>query len=448
MEAGALSDVSSQLLMSPNLSPALQTPVLSTINTPKTSTPKSSRVLTDIPFSLARIKLSKFAYENLNISPAKAVKRAGDEIVSFISPMKKPANSELESGSPTDIRGSPPSVTSSGSSSPEHSLTNTTIQAVDMESLSQQGSHVEELSSMPILDDSSINPQLKNLLMMILTENRNTSAKILAMQTETTERLVRLENSAKLRDEQHKEDFDGIRLRLDAVEKEAIVSKAELSNKIHQISSLGHSDSVNVNTQKVINVMADRLEAQDKFNRKNNIEISGLEMKTELMMDVSRNFLREKFNYSGLVSNIRPSGKVVNGQVKTVVVTLESWEAKMNILRTKKDVLNKTNVYIQPDFTEKEKKIRFDLRVFVRNFQAPIKKIIYSYQKVSINGTWFKWDETTQGVLPWVNSSNGRGHIDSHVMASQNGSLAQSYQVGEMDGGSSATANSSTLPKK
>lgn len=60
----------------------------------------------------------------------------------------------------------------------------------------------------------------------------------------------------------------------------------------------------------------------------------------------------------------------------------------------------------------------------MRNVQTPVKKRTYSHQKVLVNGTWFKWDESAQGVIRWGNTSGGTKHFDSQVTASQDGCLA------------------------
>lgn len=250
----------------------------------------------------------------------------------------------------------------------------------------------------PALDDSTINPHLKSLLLLILQENRVSFKKILEKQEETANRVTCLENFVKSNNGKHLEAFQKIHARLDAVEKDITQSRTDMEIRISQLTTTSHSCLQNRTSQDIINNLVDKVEGLDKASRRNNIVIRGLNLSRDSAKNDISKFLSTKFNYTGSIINTRPIGKEINKTIKSAIVTLESWEAKLAILRNKKVKFDQSTVYIQADLTAKERKTMYELRKFARSIK-PKKSITYAYQTVKINGNWYKWDERSNTVV-------------------------------------------------
>lgn len=285
-----------------------------------------------------------------------------------------------------------PSLSSdSGSqSSIEDSLNVTVVQ-------SQEMANEPNFVVTPVLDDPTLNPQLREMLLLILSENRSTSTKILENQKETSHRLTKLENFVKSSNSGLKKDVEDVKGKVKAVTEDLSQAKSSFEARLLQLENLPAQTS----DKSLIKALADKIEMQERCLKKKNILIKGLLTQPTTRREVITNFLSDKFNYTGSITDIRTAGKIAdNNTASMVVVTLDSFEEKKRILRNKKLLLNQQSVDIQPDLTAREQTCMFQLRNFARTQQPDGNNVWYDHLLVKVTGCWYKWDEESERVVP------------------------------------------------
>lgn len=102
-----------------------------------------------------------------------------------------------------------------------------------------------------------------------------------------------------------------------------------------------------------INMLARDLEAQDKFNRKKNIIIKGLDPKSNDIRKEVDMFLSKEFNLNGVVSD----AKTIGLRKQIVYATLTDFEAQLEILKDKRRVLTNKKIYVDSELTRAERSI-------------------------------------------------------------------------------------------
>lgn len=379
---------------------ALQLKLISPGISNLTSTPKKAHGNT------IQARLLKEKQNNKSIAlfcSTPTVKRTASQVVSpeaVGSPSKRSNVSELTSPSTIIITSSEVNLSAAEEccSSPETSP-NSTLRQSEMadNNLSVPMGHHQPV---PMLTDPEINPQLKNFLMVMLQENRAATAKILAKQDDTSERLTILENCVKKSNEDHSAAIQGVQLRVESVEVDLIQTKSNLENKILKLTSAACSCSQDhPDNSETVKKLEDRIEAQDRASRRNNLIFSGLAVPESEVKEAISKILTEKFGYSGPVMNIRTYRKATSKNPSTIGVTLDSFESKIDILRKKRNVADLGNIYIKADLTVNEKKQMAELKKFVDERQPDGEGVIYSYLRIMCQGEWYRWDETSQSVV-------------------------------------------------
>lgn len=234
----------------------------------------------------------------------------------------------------------------------------------------------------------------------MLLENRTTAARILAVQKDNAVRLDALGKSINQNNESHVKEMEEIKERLDALESQLAVSRKSLKNRMNQTGNTDCEDHPILN---LVKNLEEKFEAQDKFNRQNNIIIRGSTFKVSDLRSRTTKFLADHFNYSGQIFNVKPLGRESNNRnnINIVAVTLESLEAKLNILRKRKVLLNRKKVIVHADLTVRERKCAYELKKFARGLQPEGIGVKFGYQKVFVNNNWYTWDRTKHSVAQW-----------------------------------------------
>lgn len=189
------------------------------------------------------------------------------------------------------------------------------------EKMAGQSSPTSGYQLIPTLNDSDINPQLKNFLMVILLENRAAYAKILANQSNTTERLTALEACVKKSNEDHSAAIQGVKLRVESVETDLAQTKINLGNQLLQLANTTFSCSrQHPDNKEAVQKISDRLEIQDRANRRSNLIFSGLAVPESEVKKCVTKILADKFGYFGPVMNMRTLRKAANKNASMVGV--------------------------------------------------------------------------------------------------------------------------------
>lgn len=395
-----------------------------------TSTPRVQRPVNKLPTTRAVKTITlkgptggKPHTTNLfkNSATTKALKRSAsfNEAVELTkSPLKKPGGRRMQVGSQENLFSKEDCPSSADDSNPGDSSGNSTIVSGDMEGNQE---------SMPVIDDPTINPQIKNMLLLILQENRTSSSLILKKQQDTSDRLSKLEEIVKSSNNENQATFRQFKDQIHAVEQDHMQTKMAIENRLLQLENSGLTGTVN---NRLLKELSGKLELHERLRRKNNIVVKGLSIPLIGMRKGVTNFMRNNLNYHGLVIDIRSVGKIVNNNASMVVVTLESWESKQFIIRNKKKMLlNQQTVYIQPDYTPKEQEIMFQLRNFARTLKPDRLNIRYSHLKVKVKGQWYQWNEESRSAV----SYNYTPRVPS-VSANVNGSNPSPKLPQRLDG--------------
>jgi hypothetical protein len=78
-----------------------------------------------------------------------------------------------------------------------------------------------------------------------------------------------------------------------------------------------------------------------------------------------------------------------------MLVKIESWEQKKNIMLNKSELKERKDerMYIDDDLTNEERKTQKKLREVAREERDRGKRVKIGYRKIQINREWFIWDE-------------------------------------------------------
>ena len=100
-------------------------------------------------------------------------------------------------------------------------------------------------------------------------------------------------------------------------------------------------------------------------------------------------------------ANINAAFKInINSKAATsdmILVELESYEKKMEIMRSKSKIRN-TKVYIDNDLTRTERDIQKEIVSIARKENSKGNKTNIGYQRLYINGKLFKWNKNENGL--------------------------------------------------
>lgn len=169
-----------------------------------------------------------------------------------------------------------------------------------------------------------------------------------------------------------KKDRDHINEQLKDIKENAVRAEAEwisLGNRVQKVEEVCSSGG-NMAERTALMREAQRLRTwisnQERIKRKNNIVISGLPLNGEDIMRDVESFLSTHFNVSKAVEK----AFLLRGKANNVLVSLVNWEVKLQITRSKKDVLGSEKIYINHDLSEFEREIDNKLVEIARKERA------------------------------------------------------------------------------
>lgn len=132
------------------------------------------------------------------------------------------------------------------------------------------------------------------------------------------------------------------------------------------------------------------MESLEKDAKKNNIVIKGLAIPSENTKNGVEQFLAEVFGVENKIVDARslPGAR----QKPAIVVKLDSWNTKQEILNQKKK-LNGKDIFIDRDLTYLERQSAKELRDLAKQYRAEGHIVKIGYRKLEIDGTWHFWSQ-------------------------------------------------------
>lgn len=157
-----------------------------------------------------------------------------------------------------------------------------------------------------------------------------------------------------------------------------------------------------------MNRAMEAMDAYERNSKKLNLVVSGLAGERDNLEMKTRELLRDKFDVTHEIKSI----SILENCAKAVVI-MNNWEAKLKIIKTKRETLAKTNIFIERDMTLREQRIQANLREVAREKKADNCKVSLSFQKIKINSLWYDWDEFNCRIVRGEPPSDKRGNKSS-----------------------------------
>lgn len=175
-------------------------------------------------------------------------------------------------------------------------------------------------------------------------------------------------------------------------------------NKAVNQDKMGDTDTMRVakdfrkrwKTEKDLTEIKRRLREKEKWERRNNIVIKGLEKKEKGMEEIAIEFLKNEF---GLKEE--GVGKIIivgKSKKEIALVELKEWEAKQKIMR-EKSKLGERKIYIDHDLTKEEREVQRMMVERAREERIKGRKVKVGYRKLTIDRTQFIWNEEREMIV-------------------------------------------------
>lgn len=147
-----------------------------------------------------------------------------------------------------------------------------------------------------------------------------------------------------------------------------------------------------IETRKYLQDVPDRMGGQEceremleRRERKKNIFVRGIRTVGRGIKEELSNIIKEWIGVPMYSRKIRAIGG-------RLVVELESMENKREIMKNKK-CLKGSGIWIEDDLTEREEEIQTWLEKLVEKKRDRGTDVTLGYQKVKVQGSWYRWDE-------------------------------------------------------
>lgn len=133
-------------------------------------------------------------------------------------------------------------------------------------------------------------------------------------------------------------------------------------------------------------------EMEERELRKKNLMIRGIRTVGKGLKEEVKKVIKEQM---GIEIYIKKVATVGGG----LLVELESFSNKIDIIK-RKGKLRGINLWIQDDYTPREKEVQEWLEMVAEEEGKRGHEVKTSYQKIMIDGEWYKWDEKKGAIEP------------------------------------------------
>lgn len=140
-----------------------------------------------------------------------------------------------------------------------------------------------------------------------------------------------------------------------------------------------------------------KMEKIERKQRKNNIAITGLQIHNRKDEDIKgyvEQFIKNELKVEACIKTAYAANNGI------VIAEVENFDKKMEIMENKGKLHNIRNqrVYINNDYTKKESEIQRVIRNKAKEEVANGNKVKIGYQKITINGITWRWDEKMKNL--------------------------------------------------
>lgn len=144
-----------------------------------------------------------------------------------------------------------------------------------------------------------------------------------------------------------------------------------------------------------IEILEKNAEREEKEKRKNNIIIKGVSTEHEAKQTVEKLFTETL----GVQSKIIDAFKINKPDKKGILlVKMENWHMKQEVMKMK-NKLKGSQIYIEHDLTNEERKIQWEIRNIAKEENAKGKQTRIGFKKLIINGEEFVWNNKENGLI-------------------------------------------------
>lgn len=152
-----------------------------------------------------------------------------------------------------------------------------------------------------------------------------------------------------------------------------------------------------------IEKLENKLENQEKKERKCNLVIKGLQIEENEKEKSLEKFIKNTMNIETRVKKAFKMNKKGNSDI--ILAEMETWEEKQAIM-TNKSKLRGSAIYIENDMTIEERKIQAEIRKLSRAERERGKRTTIGYKKLFINGIEHVWSDREKRIIKNEESKN------------------------------------------
>ena len=134
------------------------------------------------------------------------------------------------------------------------------------------------------------------------------------------------------------------------------------------------------------------MEDQEKKERRNNIIIRALNTNGKEVKETVEKWIEEQLEYNCKVDWAR----VMEGRDNGLIIARMKDEGQKKEIMKKKSRLAGKRIFIDNDLTKGERKIQKEIRQLARTERGNGRKVKTGYQRINIDGKWFKWQDITK----------------------------------------------------
>lgn len=214
----------------------------------------------------------------------------------------------------------------------------------------------------------------------------------------------RLDKKEKERDEQHA----AVSARVQAVEEKVALNESETERRLADLErrcAIAEDSAAKQASQlkpteltSKLNELERKCEQQDRLARKNNIIIKSLKSESGNIVGVVNQFLFDRFELADAALEAKWVGK----NQSLIVAKIRDSDTKRHIMRTKRSVLEGTDIYVDNDLTKVDRDVQSKLREIRRAELDNNRKVKLGQLSIQIDDVWFYWDDASGGLTELV----------------------------------------------
>ncbi|XP_044751701.1 uncharacterized protein LOC123311696 [Coccinella septempunctata] len=159
--------------------------------------------------------------------------------------------------------------------------------------------------------------------------------------------------------------------------------------------------------EKRIEVLEDKAEREEKRRRRNNIVVKNVAIEVGKEKEEIQTYIENELKTK---VEIKRAYRINQGtNIEMFVAEVGSWEQKQQVMKKKHNLKGKKTI-IENDLTPKERQIQKQILEIGKVERDKERNVKIGYQKITIDGILYVWDEKEQGVKE-QNVTRKRGNL-------------------------------------